>query len=155
MEQQEMMRRLFFFKEIEKKAMTEIRNTGALQAAVYALTEKKSEEGRNCVCVAEIPNFMDKNGIEFLTAAMQLSVGMKVFINKVERNENSKVIAIFHCELVNDDEGKRLFTMRKIRQDDDESDDMIKVFKIVHGESSVDENGNVVPSKLEFVEEEE
>jgi hypothetical protein len=45
--------------------------------------------------------------------------------------------------------------MRKIRQDDDESDDMIKVFKIVHGESSVDENGNVVQSKLEFVEEEE
>jgi hypothetical protein len=154
MEQQELLRILFFFNEIEKKAKDEIRKTGMMNAAIYGLTDK-TENGRNTVAATMIPNFIEKEGIEFLMAAAQLAYGMKSFINEVEKKEDAKVVAIFHCELMQKDGEERLFTMRKYRKSDDDSEGDVKIFKVVRGETTVDEEGNVLIPEMEFVMEDE
>jgi hypothetical protein len=154
MEQEKMVKCLFFFDEMKNKAMKEIRETGTLHAAIFALTEKE-DNGKKCVAAAMIPNFMGKNGIELLTSVIRLTIGLRMFVDKVEEQEETKVIAVFHCELLDDENGQKLYTMRKFCDNGNDSDDNIKVYNLVHGDSTVDENGNIVAPELEFVEDEE
>lgn len=150
MEQKEILRILFFLNKMEKNAKDEIRDTGTLRAAAFALTDK-ADSNRNTVCATYLPNFFDKNGVEFLFNTINITLAIKEFIKESEKTENAKVVAVFHQELVTDENGvEKLFTMRKIRMDDDSSKDDIKLFKVIRKESLVNSDGSIEIPETEF-----
>jgi hypothetical protein len=154
MEHKETLRILFFFNEMEDNAKEEIRQTGKLKPAVYALTTK-SEGNRNCVGAAYIDSLMDKNGIEFVMAMMEFTHGMHNFIERVEREEETNVVAVFHREMAETEKGLKLFTMRKIKEGAEFTEGSIKMFNVINDSTAVGEDGTITMVNVEFVEETE
>jgi hypothetical protein len=144
MSKNEMLKALLFFNEMELKIKQEIKETGLSTGKIFLLTDMV-EADKNVVAMGDFPNFLD--GDYSFTKVLLTVAYMNEFVSMVEKHENTKMLALFHCELSDD----KLFTMRKIGKDDA----AVKMFNLVRGESMVDERGVIVSPELEFEEVEE
>ncbi len=147
----ELIRTFFFFHNMQKKAMDEIKETGKLEPHIFVLTNQTIEDGA-CVHAAKVNAIMDKNGFEFVLAMSKLAHTIKEFIETIneQSKEGDSVEGVFHYELYDDGKEEKLFTMRGIPP----QDPIVRIFKVIRKNAYIGENGELIQPDIEFIEKE-